>query len=77
MTDEEYLKPGEVAERLGVSRQAIYKWIKEGRLKAVRFGAARGVRITRVALEEFERRAAREYNPSDMRNASPAAMLMH
>jgi excisionase family DNA binding protein len=67
MTDEEYVKPSDVAKRLGVTRGAVYKWIREGKLRSVRFGD-NAVRIPRSALEEFERRAAiegGEYNTSD------------
>jgi len=75
---EEYLKPGDVAKRLGVSRQAVYKWIKEGRLKAVRFGIGKAVRIPRAALEEFERNAAGrdgqgEYTGGELSTLSPVA----
>ena len=74
MTEEEYIRPVDVAKRLGVSRQAIYKWIREGRLKAVRFGSERGVRIPRSALEEFERLAAKEYNPNESRASGLVAV---
>lgn len=58
MSDEEYLKPGDIARRLGVTRGAIYKWIREGKLRAVRFGDA--VRVRRSELEAFERKAQEE-----------------
>ena len=48
---EQYLRPRDIAATLGVSRQAIYKWIREGRLPSVRFG--RAVRVPRTALAEF------------------------
>jgi excisionase family DNA binding protein len=50
MTDE-YFTVEEVAARLKVSRQAVYNWITEGRLRAVKAG--RAVRISRAALDEF------------------------
>ena len=61
---EEYVKPSEVARRLGVSRQAIYKWLDEGKLRGARFG--RSVRVLRASVEEFERdaRMAAEKNPT-------------
>lgn len=34
----EYLTPGEVAEALKVSRQTVHRWIKSGRLEAVKVG---------------------------------------
>jgi len=49
--EEKYLRPRDVAATLGVSRQAIYKWIREGRLTSVKFG--RTVRIPRSALADF------------------------
>ena len=49
--DTEYLKVGEVAKRLHVSRQAVYNWISDGRLKAVKLGAS--VRVPVSALLEF------------------------
>ncbi len=49
--DEKYLTVKEVADHLQVSRQAVYNWINEGRLKAVRVGTH--VRITGAALREF------------------------
>ena len=66
----DYLKPSEIAKRLGVTRGAVYKWIREGKLKAVRFGD-NAVRVPRAELEEFERRAAAagergEYNTDNM-----------
>lgn len=68
MDEQEYIKPKDAAKRLGVSRAAIYKWITEGKLKAVRFGA-NAVRIHRSELEAFERRAGLDqgaYNPEDI-----------
>jgi excisionase family DNA binding protein len=49
--DETYLTVPQVAKRLQVSRQAIYNWITEGKLKAVRIGTA--LRIPESALLEF------------------------
>jgi len=49
--EEKYLRPRDVAATLGVSRQAIYKWIREGRLTSVRFG--RTVRVPHTALADF------------------------
>ena len=48
---EEYLTPEEVAARYKVTRQAIYKWISEGRLRAIKLG--RSTRIPVAALQEF------------------------
>ena len=48
---EELFTPSEAAEYLKVTRAAIYKWIKEGRLEVVYVGADR--RITKSAIEAF------------------------
>lgn len=78
MTGEEYIKPSDVAKRLGVTRGAVYKWIREGKLRAVRFGD-NAVRVPRSALEEFERKAAEaetQYNPEDTRSPGLAPALV-
>jgi excisionase family DNA binding protein len=38
MPNDEFYTPEEIATVLKVSRQAIYKWINEGRIKAIRVG---------------------------------------
>lgn len=57
MDEQQYIKPSDAAKRLGVTRQAIYKWINEGRLEGVRFGIRGAVRIPAASLERFERDA--------------------
>lgn len=47
----EYLTPDEVASLLQVSRQVVYNWVNDGRLRAVKAG--RTLRIPRYALEAF------------------------
>ena len=47
----EYLTPDEVASSLQVSRQVVYNWINDGRLRAVKAG--RTLRIPHYALEAF------------------------
>lgn len=47
----DYLTPDDVASRLQVSRQVVYNWINDGRLRAVRAG--RTLRIPDSALEAF------------------------
>ena len=47
----DYLTPDEVASRLQVSRQVVYNWINDGRLRAVKAG--RTLRIPDSALEAF------------------------
>jgi excisionase family DNA binding protein len=51
---EQYYTVREVAERFKVSRQSVYDWIREGRLRAVKLGNR--TRIPESALEEFVRR---------------------
>jgi excisionase family DNA binding protein len=46
-----YLTPDDVASRLQVSRQVVYNWINDGRLRAVKAG--RTLRISESALEAF------------------------
>jgi excisionase family DNA binding protein len=36
-----YLKPVEVAQRLGVSKQQVQKWLDAGRIKSVRIAGMR------------------------------------
>lgn len=82
--EEEFVRPVDVAKRLGVSRQAVYKWINDGRLESARFGAS--VRIPRAALEAFIRlgrgnmvhessaeTGQAEYTAQDMRKPDLAA----
>lgn len=47
----DYLTPDEVASRLQVSRQVVYNWINDGRLRAVKAG--RTLRIPHFALDAF------------------------
>jgi excisionase family DNA binding protein len=47
----DYLTPDEVASRLQVSRQVVYNWINDGRLRAVKAG--RTLRIPPYALDAF------------------------
>jgi excisionase family DNA binding protein len=48
---EELFTPLEVAERLKVTRQAVYRWMKDGKLDYVYVGSDR--RITASALAGF------------------------
>src|SRR5687767_9069320 len=51
VVSDRYYKPEEVAELLKVTKQAVYNWINQGRLQAVKAG--RATRISREALAEF------------------------
>jgi|GEM_PF-2623498 DNA binding domain, excisionase family len=63
--DMEYFTVAEAAKKLKVTPQAIYKWIAQGRLKAVYVGADR--RVTSAAIEEFVQKStkAAEVDDSD------------
>ena len=53
MTDQpEYYTANEIADMARVTVQAVYKWIRTGRLDAYQFGGA--WRIPRVAWEQFK-----------------------
>ena len=49
--EEEYYTIQQVADRLQVTRQAVYNWINEGRLRAVKVGNR--TRIPGSAVKEF------------------------
>lgn len=51
MSIDEFLTPEEVSKLLKVTRLTVYRWIKEGELKAVKAG--RAVRVRREDLEAF------------------------
>lgn len=53
------LRPGQVASRLSVSRQAVYKWIAEGSLECVRLGD-NAVRVHPRQLAEFLEKRKRD-----------------
>lgn len=48
---EHYYTVQEIADRFRVTRQAIYNWIDEGRLRAVKVG--RALRIPESAVADF------------------------
>jgi excisionase family DNA binding protein len=58
--DERYMTVPQLAERLGVSRHTVYRWIREKHLSAHKLGHE--MRITESALKEFleERRTDRD-----------------
>ncbi len=47
----EYVSPRELAESLGTSRGQIHRWIRAGRLRAIRIGKL--VRIERAEADRF------------------------
>ena len=48
---DELFTPEEIADRLKVSKQAVYKWLTKGQLKG--FRAGKMWRVTRENLEAF------------------------
>lgn len=58
MSEEKYYTIPEAAERLRVTPQAIYKWVRQGKLKAVYVGSDR--RITESAIVAFVKASTRE-----------------
>lgn len=50
-----YLTAAEVAGELGVTTSGVYKLVKRGKLPAVKL-SERGMRISRLALEAYQRR---------------------
>jgi excisionase family DNA binding protein len=50
MTTERYTTVAEVAESIGVTPPAVYKWIKSGKLEAYQFGD-----VYRIPVEAWER----------------------
>lgn len=76
--EEEYFTVDEVAEKLKVTRAAVYKWMKAGRLAFVYVGDDR--RITSSALKAFIRpgrpdgtREPHSHEPDTLALASAAA----
>jgi len=51
--EEKYYSVSEIAKKYAVSNTAVTKWIREGKLKAVRLGNV--YRIPESALKEFLR----------------------
>jgi len=53
-----YYKVAEVAKKFNVTSQAVYKWISEGKLKAVQIGES--MRVRSDDLEAFEKPIKRD-----------------
>ncbi|MBM4286962.1 MAG: helix-turn-helix domain-containing protein [Deltaproteobacteria bacterium] len=52
MVKKEFIRPSEVADRLGVSRSTIYRWFWEGKLQGVKF-SDRNIRILKSSVEKL------------------------
>ena len=70
-SEEEYVKPADLAKRLKVSPGAVYKWIRQGKLHAVKFGE-RAIRIPQSSIEAFERQAREHYEHDDIQKPALA-----
>ncbi len=51
--EEELLTVDQVAKQVGVHPQTVRTWIKDGELRALRFGGRTGYKIERGDLREF------------------------
>lgn len=72
--EETYLTVKEVADKLRVTRQAIYNWISEGRLKAVKVGG-KSVRIPASSIAALiQPLEPGEIKDEDMGPISPALL---
>jgi putative resolvase len=54
MDEEKYWSPKEIAERLHVAAQTVSRWIRQGKLKAIRVGGQ--WRVPDGAIKEFVER---------------------
>lgn len=54
----DYISPAEAAIKLGVTRQAIYKWVSEGKMPSLKIGEV--IRIPR----DFEARLIAAQDPA-------------
>jgi excisionase family DNA binding protein len=61
--DEEYFTVAEVAEKLKVTPQAVYKWIKQKKITVIYAGA--DARITSSEIEAFIKRSTESRLGSD------------
>lgn len=73
MTTDEFFTPAEVATRLKVTKQAVYKWMKEGTLEYVFVGSER--RITSSALVKFVEDSTRRGKQENAQKNGEPGML--
>lgn len=57
---EDYYTPEEVANKLKIDITTVYRWVKEGRLKAIRVG-----RLLRIPESELQRFLGLDGNKQD------------
>ena len=49
-----WYQPVEIANYLSIHRRTIYRWIQDGKLRAVRFGSGNGtLRVPRESVEDL------------------------
>lgn len=58
LPDKKYYTPQEVAKFYGLNLKTLYGWIAEGKVKAVRIGPGRILRIEKKVAEELPQPAA-------------------
>ena len=74
--DEEYYTVKELATKFKVTKQAIHKWIKEGRIESIKIGRSR--RIPARAVDQLirESQQAEEGTDDDMQKPEAALALI-
>lgn len=53
MADERWFTVAEVAEKLGLHAETVRLWLRQGRIRGLRFGRRGGWRISESALNDF------------------------
>ena len=53
LPDKEWLRPDEVADYFSMSVKTIYNWIDKGKIKAVRVGESKILRIKREFVKKM------------------------
>lgn len=56
----EYYKPEEVAVKLDLNSETVYRWLREGKLKGIKLGDSKLWRIPSEALDEFLKKGERD-----------------
>lgn len=59
--EEQWYSTAQVADQLGVNRDTVNRWIRDGQLAAIKLGGSTGYRISQTAITDFtSRRTLRE-----------------
>lgn len=56
LPDKDLFRPDEVVAYLGISRASFYRWVKEGKIRAVKIGG-KLIRITRYEVIRIKKQA--------------------